>query len=71
MPTPSEDPILTMQEAAERLGIPVRTLQRHVRETTIWATKMEYGSDWGIKESELQRFLNVRWSPKTEPEGRS
>jgi excisionase family DNA binding protein len=52
------DRILTMKEAAERLGYPAEVVTRLVRETTIWGTKMDDGG-WGIKESELQRFIEA------------
>ena len=57
MSTPS-DRILTMQEAAERLGCQAEVVIQLVRETTIWGTKMDDGG-WGIKESELQRFIEA------------
>jgi excisionase family DNA binding protein len=47
-----------MQEAAERLGCPAEVVIQLVRETTIWGTKMDDGG-WGIKESELQRFIEA------------
>jgi excisionase family DNA binding protein len=50
------DRILTMQEAAAYLGLPLATVARLVRETTLWGTKMDDGA-WGIKKSELLRFL--------------
>jgi len=53
------DRILTMQEASAYLGLPITTVARLVRETTIWGTKMDDGR-WGIKESELRRFLSGR-----------
>ena len=53
------DRILTMQEASACLGLPITTVARLVRETTIWRTKMGDGR-WGIKESELRRFLSGR-----------
>jgi excisionase family DNA binding protein len=52
------DRILTIKEAAERLGCPAEVVTRLVRETTIWGTKMDDGG-WGIKESELQRFIET------------
>jgi excisionase family DNA binding protein len=47
-----------MKEAAERLACPTEVVARLVRETTIWGTKMDDGG-WGIKESELQRFIEA------------
>jgi excisionase family DNA binding protein len=47
-----------MQEAAERLGCQAEVVIQLVRETTIWGTKMDDGG-WGIKESELQRFIEA------------
>jgi excisionase family DNA binding protein len=52
------DRILTIQEAAQRLGCPAEVVTRLVRETTLWVTKMDDGG-WGIKESELQRFIEA------------
>jgi excisionase family DNA binding protein len=52
------DHILTIKEAAERLGCPAEVVTRLIRETTIWGTKMDDGG-WGIKESELQRFIEA------------
>jgi excisionase family DNA binding protein len=52
------DRILTMHEAAERLGLPIGTVARLVRETTIWGARMHDGQ-WGIRESELQRFIEA------------
>jgi excisionase family DNA binding protein len=46
-----------MREAAAYLGLPLVTVARLVRETTIWGTKTDDGG-WGIKKSELLRFLN-------------
>jgi excisionase family DNA binding protein len=65
VPTQPEDRILTMQEAAAQLGLSMSTLLRLVRETTIWETKMDDGG-WGIKESELRRFLDGPLAPKPE-----
>ena len=62
MSTPP-DRILTIKEAAERLGYRAEVVSRLVRETTIWGTKMDDGG-WGIKESELQRFIEVRQRAK-------
>jgi hypothetical protein len=47
-----------MKEAADRLACPAEVVARLVRETTIWGTKMDDGG-WGIKESELQRFIEA------------
>ena len=58
MSTPP-DRILTIKEAAERLGCPAEVVTRLVRDTTIWGTKMDDGG-WGIKESELQRFIEAK-----------
>jgi excisionase family DNA binding protein len=52
------DRILTMKEAAERLACPAEVVAQLVRETTLWGTKMDDGG-WGIKESELQRFIEA------------
>jgi excisionase family DNA binding protein len=57
MSTPP-DRILTMKEAAERLACPAEVVAQLVRETTLWGTKMDDGG-WGIKESELQRFIEA------------
>jgi excisionase family DNA binding protein len=57
------DRILTMKEAAARLSLPIGTVARLVRETTIWGTRMDDGG-WGIKESELRRFLSGRLEEK-------
>jgi hypothetical protein len=62
VPTPP-DRILTMQEASACLGLPITTVARLVRETTIWGTKMDDGRG-GIKESELRRFLSGRSEAK-------
>jgi excisionase family DNA binding protein len=45
-----------MEEAAERLGIPISTLLRLVRETTIWPAEKPDGTR-GIRESEVRRFI--------------
>ena len=58
MSTPP-DRILTMQEASACLSLPITTVARLVRETTFWGTKMDDGR-WGIKESELRRYLGGR-----------
>ena len=47
-----------MKEAAERLGYRAEVVARLVRETTIWGTKRDDGA-WGIKESEIQRFIEA------------
>ena len=47
-----------MKEAAERLACPAEVVAQLVRETTLWGTKMDDGG-WGIKESELQRFIEA------------
>jgi excisionase family DNA binding protein len=52
------DHIHTIKEAAERLGWPAEVVTRLIRETTIWGTKMDDGV-LEIKESELQRFIEV------------
>ena len=52
------DRILNIQEAAQQLGCPAEVVTRLVRETTLWGTKMDDGG-WGIKESELQRFIEA------------
>ena len=62
VPAPS-DRILTMKETAERLGCSAEIVAQLVRETTLWGTKMDDGG-WGIKESELQRFIEAKQRPK-------
>ena len=57
MSTPP-DRILIMREAAERLACPTEVVARLVRETTIWGTKRDDGG-WGVKESEIQRFIEA------------
>ena len=51
------DRIWTFDEAAKRLGIPISTLHRFVRDGTLWATSMKNGGV-GLTESEIQRFVN-------------
>jgi excisionase family DNA binding protein len=55
----SPDPILTIKEAAQRLGISINTLLRLIRETTIWADTKQDG-EVGVRESELRRYLAGR-----------
>jgi excisionase family DNA binding protein len=52
------DRILTIKETAERLACPAEVVAQLVRETTLWGTKMDDGG-WGIRESELQRFIEA------------
>ena len=47
--------ILTGSEAAKRLGMPLTTLRRLVRDGTLWTASMENGAV-GLRESEIQRF---------------
>lgn len=51
---PAEE-IFTGSEAAKRLGMPLTTLRRLVRDGTLWAASMENGAV-GLRESEIQRF---------------
>ncbi len=57
MSTPP-DRILTIKEAADRLGCLAEVVTRLIRETAIWGTKRDDGA-WGIKESEIQRFIEA------------
>jgi excisionase family DNA binding protein len=56
-PTDPADKILTCSQAAKRLGIPLPTLRRLVRDGTLWAVRMKNG-EVGLTESEVQRFLD-------------
>lgn len=51
------DRIFNCNQAAKRLGVPLSTLRRLVRDGTLWATAMEDGAV-GLKESEIQRFID-------------
>ena len=53
---PAEE-IFTFSQAAKRLGIPLITLRRLVRDGTLWAVRMKNG-EVGLTESEVQRFLD-------------
>ena len=55
--TDPADKILTCSQAAKRLGIPLLTLRRLVRDGTLWAVRMK-GGEVGLTESEVQRFLD-------------
>lgn len=46
--------MLTTHEAAERLGLSVRTVQAHINAGNIKAEKK--GRDWLIEEGEVERF---------------
>jgi len=52
----SSEKIFTSGQAAKRLGIPLLTLRRLIRDGTLWPTLMEDGSV-GLSESEIQRFF--------------
>lgn len=52
----TSDKILTGAQAAKRLGLPLSTLRRLVRDGTLWPTRMENGKA-GLLESEIQRFF--------------
>jgi len=54
--TDPPDKILTGAQAAKRLGLPLSTLRRLVRDGTLWPTPMENGKA-GLRESEIQRFF--------------
>ena len=55
--TDPADKIFTSSQAAKRLGIPLSTLRRLVRDGTLWAVRMKNG-EVGLTESEVQRFLD-------------
>src|ERR1700678_689518 len=54
--TDPSDKILTGAQAAKRLGLPLSTVRRLVRDGTLWPTPMENGKA-GVRESEIQRFF--------------
>ncbi len=64
MPT-SPDRILSMQEAADHLGMSVSDLLRLVRATTIWSVEMPDGSH-GVRQSEIELFLAGEPPPQEE-----
>lgn len=51
------DKIFTCSQAAKRLGIPLSTLRRLVRDGTLWTVRMKNG-EVGLKESEVQWFID-------------
>ena len=55
--TDPADKIFTCSQAAKRLGIPLLTLRRLVRDGTLWAVQMKDG-EVGLTESEVQRFID-------------
>ena len=61
----SPDRILTIQEAADRLGMSVSDVLRLIRSTEIWDVKLPDGSP-GIRESEIALFLAGKQPPPQE-----
>ena len=55
--TDPADKIFTCNQAAKRLGIPLGSLRRLVRDGTLWAVRMSDG-ELGLRESEVQRYID-------------
>ncbi len=61
------DKLLTVEEAADRLGLNIETIRRYLRDGTLKGIKFGNRGGWRISERDLEIFLQMQKS-KQNPE---
>lgn len=63
----AEDKYLSLEEAAERLGVTIKTLHKYLREGSLKGDRRPKGGKWlRVKESDIEEFITGQ--PQAEPE---